>query len=121
MGVDYLYFSFSIEKSKLKLCFFSFGLALNMVGALVYMHSRYSAARDLYETQLEAEEDEERNLARAQPSTQTTTGAKYSQVWQEDLSLIPLPVVNWPRNKIFIIITHKRDSVTRVFWRTLLI
>jgi len=59
---------------------FLFGLALNMVGALVYMHSRYSAARDLYETQLEAEEDEERNLARAQPSTQTTTGAKYSQV-----------------------------------------
>ena len=25
--------------------FFRFGLALNMVGALVYMHSRYTAAR----------------------------------------------------------------------------
>ena len=77
-----------------------------MVGALVYMHSRYSAARDLYETQLEAEEDEERNLARSQPSSQqSATGAKYSQVWQNQrdlslsLTLFALPVVNWPRLK----------------------
>ena len=77
-----------------------------MVGALVYMHSRYSAARDLYETQLEAEEDEERNLARSQPSSQQlATGAKYSQVWQNQrdlslsLTLFALPVVNWPRLK----------------------
>ena len=75
-----------------------------MVGALVYMHSRYSAARDIYEAQLEEDEDNERQVARAQPST-STTGPKYSQVWQLSdeetshplLSLIPLPVVYWPR------------------------
>ena len=59
---------------------FRFGLALNMVGALVYMHSRYIAAKDLYEEQIEAEENEERDFARNQPSTSSGTGAKYSQV-----------------------------------------
>ena len=53
-----------------------------MVGALVYMHSRYIAAKDLYEEQIEAEENEERDFARNQPSTNSGTGAKYSQVWE---------------------------------------
>ena len=64
-----------------------------MVGALVYMHSRYSAARDIYEAQVDEDEDKERQEARGQPSS-SSTGPKYSQVWKS-LSLIPLPVVNW--------------------------
>ena len=60
-----------------------------MVGALVYMHSRYIAAKDLYEEQVEAEENEERDFARNQPSTNSGTGAKYSQVWEKTHSTQP--------------------------------
>jgi len=41
--------------------FFSFGLAMNMVGALTYMHSKYLSAKEKFETYVEEAEvpDEE--------------------------------------------------------------
>ena len=70
-----------------------------MVGALVYMHSRYSAARDIYEAQVDEDEDKERQEARGQP-TSSSTGPKYSQVWKYLSHLFHCQ--KWTENKVFI-------------------